>query len=519
MNKVTKRKNAGTRKLRGGIPEFSQTLDNVFSSNLLKKEDQVIDVDKMYPDHPTHKSCLRTLKKKEDALVDVNKSYPDPPTRKSRARTQKKKEDAFIDVNKSYPDPPPPVESSPVHKDIYSEYLGGVSFGKEIQKETQNEIKDIIMKRSFGSNSYFIDLFEKIKSVIPPKKEKKKWVDCLRDCFSQTHNNALLEIKSTAYLLRVLTNSVVGDTKNNKIIFSFSLENKENITGIWEKDKEYFKMKILTLDGSMKVNKGRLIMGLGPSASGKTYSAKKVIELMYCIDNEFPKFFTTIDGGVFREESEVYQMIIKAVSEKNEYDGLQNLVSASVLSLSGNDSIFQANIIKKAMKNYLKEQKEKENFVVSLYVPDTLTGCVRKMNCVKSYEDYIDITEDKNWIGLMIFQHRTNKDCPYKDIYKCKGTTESGELRQISEGKKYSSLAWDNSYKNGNEYINHASTYRFRIHNSGRSEGITLFEDLSPNKIDMHDNKVSNFFKESNWQYVNGKLKNSIVCQQYSDKC
>lgn len=472
--KRKKTKRVKTRKLRGGLPKFSDTLK-------------------------TQKDDFLSIQQKnmEDAVIDIDKMYPDPsPTKPSPTS------------------PSIPVQINKINlEDVYNEYLGGVLFGEE----KENEIKDVIMKKSFGSNTYFTNLFEKIKSVLPPKEKKKKWVDCVKDCFSQTHDNVLLEIGSTAYMLRVLTKSVVGDIKNNQITFVFSLENKEKITGLWEKDKDYFKMKILIKDGSRKNCKGRLIMGFGPSASGKTYCANKVIELMSSIDSEFPKFFMTVDGGVFREESLVYQTIIKAISEKGEYDGFKNLVSAS--ALSSQKSIFESNIIKKTMKNYLREQKEKEKFVVCLYVPETLGGCVRKVNCAKSYEDYIDITGDKDWIGLMIFQHRKHKECPYKEKYKCKGTTESGVLREITEGKKYSSGAWENSYLNGNESIDQALTYRFRIHNSGRRDGITIFEDVSPNKIDMDDKKVSTFFKESNWQYVSGKVKYSSDCEEYSNKC
>ena len=410
-----------------------------------------------------------------------------------------------------------PVLSKPPKKDnknkIYDEYLRDVLFGEE----NESEIKSVIMERSFGPKTYFIDLLEKVKNIIPEEEGGKKWVDCVNECFSQTHDNVMLEIGSTAYMLRVLTKSVVGDTKNHKITFVFSLENKDKLSGVWEKDKEYFNMKITILDRSRKVCDGRLIMGFGPSASGKTYCANKVIELMSAIDDSFPKFFITVDGGVFREESQVYQTIILAVREKGKYDGMKNLVSAS--ALSGQKSIFESNIIKKSMKNYLREQKEREKFVVCLYVPETLGGCVRKVNCMKSYEDYIDITGDENWIGLMIFQHIEHKECPYKKDYKCKGTTESGQSREMMEGKKYSSGAWNNSYKNGNESIGQAMSYRFRIHNSGRRDGITIFEDLSPNGINMNDRRVSKFFDDSNWQYMEGKVKYSSDCKKYSNKC
>ena len=465
--KRKKTKRVKTRKLRGGLPKFS----DIFKTQ------------------------------KEDFL----------------STQQKKEEDAVIDVDKVSPDPSTPVQINKINlEDVYKEYLADVLFGEE----KENEIKDVVMKKSFGSNTYFVDLFEKIMNVLPPKKKGQEWVSCekdsVKDCFSQTHDNILLEIGTTAYMLRVLTKSVVGDIKNNQIAFVFSLDNKEKITGRWEKDKDYFKMKILIKDKSKKNCKARLIMGFGPSASGKTYCANRVIELMTSIDSEFPKFFMTVDGGVFREESLVYQIITTAIGKKGDYDGLTNLVSAGS---STTKSIFDSKLIKNTMNEYLKEQKEKEKFVVCLYVPETLGGCGSKIICAQYYQEYIDITGDEDWIGLMIFQHVNRKECPYKEKYKCTGTTESGESREKREGKKYSSIAYENSYLNGNEYINRALTYRFRIHNSGSPDGITIFEDLSPNKIDMDDKNVSKFFKESKWQYMSGKVKNSSDCEEYSNKC
>ncbi len=399
----------------------------------------------------------------------------------------------------------------PIEDKEYNDYLGDVLFGEENEKD----LKSWIMEKSFGSNTYFLDLFQDVMKVLPEPSKGIKWVDCAKDCFTECNESVMMEIGSTAYMLRVLTKSVVGDKENHKISFVLSLNSKEKLTGIWESDNKYFKMEILNLDKSRKICQGRLIMGFGPSASGKTYCANKVIELMSAIDYEFPKFFMTVDGGISREESIVYQTIIKAVKEKGEYDGLKNLVATSKLS----SSIFESNVIKKKMKEYLKEQKAKNDFVVCLYVPETLGSCVRKVNCNTTYDDYVDITGDKDWIGLMIFQHKEHKECPYKEKYKCKGTTESGQSREITEGKKYSSKAWELSYKNGNYSIGKAETYRFRIHNSGRRDGITVFEDLSSERLNIGNKNISDFFTLNNWQYVNGKVKYNADCEIYSNEC
>jgi hypothetical protein len=69
------------------------------------------------------------------------------------------------------------------------------------------------------------------------------------------------------------------------------------------------------------------------------------------IDITFPKFFLTIDGGVYREQSYIYQKIIE-ICKQNNIAGLSNLVSASIFTTL--KTIFNGSIIKKNMKNLLK---------------------------------------------------------------------------------------------------------------------------------------------------------------------
>lgn len=407
-------------------------------------------------------------------------------------------------------------------KNIYTNYLKDITFisnSNTLNSNTSNsnELKNDIMTKSFGSDDYFLNLYKNIINILPDNHDKNVWVNCIKDCYVQTHNEVEYEINhSTAYMLRVLTKSVVGDTENNKIVFYITQTKK--LTGVWKNDSKYIDMQIQTINNNTILNtsnntdniNSRLIMGFGPSASGKTYCANKVIELMTSIETNFPKFFMTIDGGIFREEAITYQTILKAIDETKKYKGLNNLVSANFFS--NEKTIFNSGIIKRKIQQYLMQQKKKNKLSISLYVPETLGGCIRTVNCMKSYKDYITITGDKNWIGLMIYQHKTHSECIYKEGYKCKGTTESGEEREIMEGKKYSSKAWDNSYKNGNQAINQAKTYRFRIHNSGSSNNVTTFEDLSPTNIDIENSFIFSFFKKNNWQYINSKLKYNIKC-------
>lgn len=394
-----------------------------------------------------------------------------------------------------------------------------------------------IMRKSFPDPNFFIQLEENIKQLIPAT-DTNDWEDCLDRCYTETSHMVVKEIKSTAYMLRTITKSFVipkenkksaAEAQNKKKNIEFILtSNVANITGIWEKDYKLFDIKIsndnegeIDLDNLAAANRpktGRLIMGFGPSASGKTHCASLVIELLRLIEpNGFPDFFLTIDGGVFRQQSVVYQAIV-AASNKSGIAGLSNLVSASFFAKG--KTIFTSDIIKSEFRKYLAYQKEK-GFIINLYVPETLGGCKKGFSsCRDKYSKYIDMTGDNNWIGLMIYQHRTSCECPYTKDYKCTGTTESGREREKDEGKKYSSSAWNLSYDNGNAAIIEAPKYRFRIHNVGKHGGIySLFEDLCDEKINVSSIRLQELFEENKITYIAGKVKTDDNCYQYSTEC
>ena len=226
-------------------------------------------------------------------------------------------------------------------------------------------------------------------------------------------------------------------------------------------------------------------MGLGPSAAGKTFWARNVIKLMRKTDPQFPRSFLSVDGGLVRELSFVYQDIIRALAKHPKINGLNNLVS------SGWDpfhtSLFKAGHVKKYIKEYLESQKSASgDLPVSLYVPETL-GNPLNDGFQKGVEKYVDITGDNNWIGLYIWQGRTpqedavwvkkfkkaNPDLDSENI-DALSTTVSGQGRELTEGKKYSSSAYSYSKKHGYKAIKQAPGARIDIHNSGgkKTKGI-----------------------------------------------
>uniref|UniRef100_A0A6C0DFH8 Uncharacterized protein n=1 Tax=viral metagenome TaxID=1070528 RepID=A0A6C0DFH8_9ZZZZ len=373
-----------------------------------------------------------------------------------------------------------------------------------------------------------------------------KWKDCVEDCYKYCHEYVKKEVQSTAYMLRILSASVLGDTKNYKVCFHIEHDVerfKSIITGKWDddtkkadknlpdkntiQDKDVFKIQICRIseDGQIidydKPANGRFILGAGPSASGKTYNAGLIIEMMKMVDTSFPTFFMTIDGGTYRENSVIYQSIVYAVKTKNQYPGLNNLMSASILDkVHGVQSIFETDSIKKVVNDYLLERTDRTNdkLIVSLYVPDTLTYCgMIRVDCMPKLKKYIEITGDNNWIGLMIYQHKTGGDgCPFQKTYKCVGCTESGKKREKTEGKKYSSSAWNMSYEHGLQTIKKAPNYRIVFHNGGQRETPSVFEDLSEPRIPYGTNEdIKQFFNKKNIIYINGELTKNPDCDNY----
>lgn len=289
-----------------------------------------------------------------------------------------------------------------------------------------------------------------------PKEEcdilfKKKWEICGKDCFKNLQQLISKEIASTAYMLRLLTNSVITIDSEIKLIFEY---NDQPLTGVWKEDCYKFTVK------KMENKDSRLIMGFGPSASGKTYWAKNIIKILYNSNNDFPKGFVTVDGGIAREFSEMYQFIIKTL-ENTKLGGFFNLVTAG---MGRTKSLFKASKIKKSMIKFLKIPRNKKK--ISLYVPITLGSCLKRF-CYSSYEPFIKITGDNKWIGLLIYQHRKGLECPYKEKYRCVGCTESGKSRENTEGKKYSSKAYNNSMTNGRYAVEKSIGGKIVIHNSG----------------------------------------------------
>lgn len=349
-------------------------------------------------------------------------------------------------------------------------------------------------------------------------KDRSTWIACEKDCNKVLKELISTEMNSTAYMLRAISKSILTVHPNKKQI-KWSI-NKDAIgkevvlTGIWDKDYANINIEFITPNDSE-----RLIMGFGPSASGKTHWAKTIIELFSLSSPIFPKTFISIDGGIYREASMIYQMIIQA-TEKFCLGGLTNLVESG----AGSGSLFDSGIIKKKVATFLQSK----NRPFSLYVPETLGFCNFR-DCQNKYIDFIQISNDNKWIGLVIWQHVTPDKCTLGDAYKCTGTTESGTSREKKEGKQYSSTSFKGlidtharSMSNGITEMNKAPGGRIMIHNAGRRGVKSIMEDYTDYFLPTSNSNIRKQLQLCDNQNKYGYIYSgprSVETNRIDDKC
>ena len=381
-------------------------------------------------------------------------------------------------------------------------YLSEVTIFKD---NTKNPIPmiDILLQLPFlNSKSNVQQMFTDLNNQFTNYKDNDGWTICSDQCFKILKPLLIQEIYSTAYILRNLSKNIINIDKNNPYIVSFIFKGiYENLTGIWENDKRYFDITFGPNTNSSETHQqipARLIMAFGPSASGKTRTGSNIIKLLSKVDINFPKSFMTIDGGNYRENSYMYALIKEMLSQNN-FNGFNNLVSANIFKKLQYGSLFDSDIVKKLLVNYLIQQKQlqQNNLQISLYIPETSGGCrttsITSYNpCPSIIKKYIDITNDLLWSALLIWQHITGPLCTYPVGFKCKGCTESGKKREIEEGKKFSSDSWKFSYFQGLKDLLTAPGYRLNIHNSGGPDNQSVIQDYSTQKLLSLNNQLFN---------------------------
>ena len=394
--------------------------------------------------------------------------------------------------------------------------------GTSLDYEQKGELQSLLLARMGlgGIEKVKAKVEEAILSVqkFTSPCNSKDWKSCSSNCHTILSKLIMKELTSTPYMIRALSASILwaNSKKGDKppVTFTWNRDGTNQsklLTGTWKDD-----MEKITITFDEPNNTSRLIMGFGPSASGKTYWAQTLINLFSNVPN-FPKTFISIDGGIYRESSMIYQLIIDTLS-RTCMSGFTNLVDAS-----GGDSLFTARIVKEAIMVFLKKSNPK----ISLYVPETLGSCgwgkMVTKDCFSKYQEYITLTGDKNWIGLLIWQHKTGGECDYPPNRKCEGCEESGTEREMKEGKQYSSGAYNHSlYKswkhmtgqrtppftpptNVNELVDKATGApggQFMIHNTGRKMTNGIPNQSTIVDYSNADNPLSAILNTKNKSYV-----------------
>ena len=392
-----------------------------------------------------------------------------------------------------------------IEKLLDTDYLAKVNI-ENYETTNPNLMNEILNKDIFNFTNAKNTVDEVVRDIVNRDKKKRKhddgiWKYCKKNCVDKLIPLIKKELKSTAFMLRFMSNSTIDITADDKglngqhpLTFIYNNPTRKPITGLWETDKELFDLKPLDLRESANA---RFIAGLGPSAAGKTYWAKNAIELLGKTDPTFPKSFLSIDGGSAREFSEVYQDIIRALEEHPEIGGFKNLVSAGWDPI--HTSLFSAGKVKKATMAYLEEQKIKNNGrgIVSLYVPETLGNPLKKSKPI--LDKFVEATGDYRWIGLYIWQGVTpKKDKKWvaeirkqypalaTENIEAKSTSVSGQSREKTEGKLYSSSAYGTSKRHGLDMMKKAPGARIDIHNSG---GKKTGETFNKSVVQEYPNK------------------------------
>lgn len=375
----------------------------------------------------------------------------------------------------------------------------GVRTLADMNLEVQRAVRVLVGREATSSG---VDA----QAQCPSGQEAREWKTCSGACEAAIKPMIDAELGSTAYMLRALTNSVMsasehgssslGRAPSNSATTSSGTSSHDDaapfirfeatgpLTGVWAVDASRLRIAHLgRRRGTESPARGRLIMGFGPSAAGKTHWAQTLLDLFSEADpGGFPDTLMCVDGGIHRATSAVYAAIVNA-AKRNCVRGLDNLVLSGLSVFT--TSLFSSDKVKVPQVVFLKRQK---HIPISLYVPETLGGCdwvpfgkiFGAASCTDKYSAYIEITGDAaSWIGLFIWQHKSGAECDQSGERKCKGCVESGAEREAFEGKRYSSAAHAHSMREGLKAIQSAPGGRYVIHNGGARGRVSLFQDLT----------------------------------------
>lgn len=408
---------------------------------------------------------------------------------------------------------------------LKNQYLKYVKF-ENLNLTQTYKLKQILIYKIIIAVREFLDALTELHFDKPDNGgNNPHWGTCDSISHSKTKCQSVMrrvfddELNSTAYMLRTLSAATLWANTSEPQTMSFEITAPSitYLNGEWNNDAQWIKI----VPSGVNNSPSTCIMGFGPSASGKTHWAKTIVNLMYAqYQGDFPNRFFSIDGGIFRDTSELYGALgdspyhvlsrVNLQQTNNECPnsawrggmvsfGLTHLgYGFSDLIKGLGNSIFNSQKVKKDLSTFLKKQEN-----VSLYVPTTLSSCYASKisSCASQYNKYISIAKaENNWIGMFIWMHK-NK-CTYSKKFRCETCEVNGTKREKMEGKKFSSKAWDLSYNNGFVEMLKAPRGRYKIHNSGSNQRVSVVVDFSKNDVDkLPENKqlyILDYFENIN---------------------
>jgi len=323
--------------------------------------------------------------------------------------------------------------------------------------------KDNIMfpeKDKIGETLTPEEIYDMVWNAIPSNpdsiQKQSEWMKCdkQKHCDSAAlHYLWRIERESTIYMLRILNMGYISKDNTRPLIINIDLTypgsvsvEDARLTGIWSKDNPHVTLELATTGGGIT-----FVLASGPTGAGKTFMGKQICEKL-----GLPPMIS-IDGGIYRDCSIVYQIIKHVLHEKG-WAGMRNLVFTSTLEKIHSvprllriswtkffEGIFDTEKVKNLVYQYLVYQRGLKKIKINfpIYVPDTLSF-TPSMN---DYKDFLALTgynrsglsnEGMNIINAMIYQHwEGGEKCPLPFPQRCVGCLASGRAREIREGKKY----------------------------------------------------------------------------------
>ena len=443
-------------------------------------------------------------------------------------------------------------------KNILKKYLSVLGSGRGnqgMENETEDLVKKIIAdynlkitKAITDANLNFENLVIDEYGKMAPKKKEFYKCSAFEECNRKIKELMSQEYSHTGYYLNYLKKCAYSKHKNTSgdyykpnmkfyfhPYFLLSLPDFNELCN-WNEFKSYvqngsFYIQKIETSAENKIisdTKSNNVFVVGPSAAGKTFSWKTLIPRLPA---SYPSNYLSIDGGLMRDYSLVYEMVKEIIKKKNYISpvidtaikkvikttkqfaiknplrrekGLYNIhlengivssVGGSKIKVTGESSIdiydiFQGFKLKNEF-NLIIEKSVNNGAKISMVIPDTLTGTLKqdtmcKLNpknlLRKSFGECIqEYMVDKYNFGrtyssdylyptvFLVYQHKNPISKVPKNI-RCEGTMESGNKRSIGEAKPYSSSAWKMSMDLGLKLFEAEDVkkgIRLIIHNSG----------------------------------------------------